>query len=283
MASGVFAKDNFLIDKSRVKFGKIIGKGGSSSEVRSADLILPSDEICKVAAKKVYRADVKEIQVMKRLQHPNIVTFYGIIKVPDEAWIIMELAENGNLRHYLDERRTQSKLRLPKEMMWKWVYEAACGLDHLHKIDHTHRDIKSLNYLIMKDFTIKLGDLGLATALDITRGTSGMRGTCRWMAPEVIKMQKRSVKSDVFSYGTVVWEICTMDIPYADKRSDFQVMNEICGGRRPPIPDDIPQQLKKMIHLCWDDDYHHRPDMGYICKMLKTGKSTVLFMLVQKA
>ncbi|XP_072033482.1 uncharacterized protein [Amphiura filiformis] len=267
MASGEFAKRDYIIDNSAVKLLEIIGKGASIYHVWSAELTLPSGKTCKVAAKKVSSVHVKEAQLMKQLKHRNIITLFGIVNDAEPA-IIMELAENGNLRHYLDECRTKNKMRLPKEMVWKWVYEAGCGLNHLHEIDHTHRDIKSLNYLIMKDFTIKLGDMGLATMLHVTRGTSGMRGTCRWMAPEVIKQHLRSVKSDVFSYGTVVWEICTTDIPYSDKLRDYQVMDAICSGQRPVIPEDVPQQLKKIIHMCWDDDHHHRPDMGVVCKML---------------
>ncbi|XP_072033490.1 uncharacterized protein [Amphiura filiformis] len=264
----------FFFEKSSVQFGEIIGRGGFS-QIWSVNAKTPSGDTKAAAAKKVRGIEVKEVQVMKELNHPNVVTFYGILSDGPDTYIIMERATNGDLRHYLSAWREKEKRMLPLNLAQKWVYEAACGVDYLHSIQHTtHRDIKSLNYLIMEDMTLKLGDLGLAKEMDFTQETSGQRGTCRWMAPEVIKEQMRSIKSDVYSYGVVVWEIGTTQIPFEDMKGDFQVMNAVCNGKRPAIPDDCPQQLKKLIEVCWQNDYRERPAMGEICQMLKQSAET---------
>ena len=268
----------FLIDKHNVQFADIIGRGGFSQVwlVHVKDAL--TGETRKAAAKKVRNIEAKEAQVMKGLNHPNVVTFYGMLIDQPDTYIIMELAEQGDLRHYLDAWRVKEQRRLPMRIVWKWIFEAACGIHYLHGIHHTHRDIKSLNYLIMKGLTIKLGDLGLAKEMDLTQETSGVRGTCRWMAPEVIKEQKRSIKSDIYSFGIVVWEVFTTAIPFEEMKGDFQVMNSVCNGKRPTIPEDCPQQLKELIEVCWQDDYHSRPDMAVICEMLKQSKYRILLM-----
>ncbi len=264
---------SFYIEKSSVQFGELIGRGGFS-QIWAVSIRTKSGGIQQGAAKKVRSVRVREVQVMKDLNHPNVVTFYGILSDGPETYIIMERATNGDLRHYLSGWREREKRRLPIHLARKWIYEAACGVEYLHSIQHTHRDIKSLNYLIMGDLTLKLGDLGLAKELDFTQETSGQRGTCRWMAPEVIKEQKRSIKSDVYSFGVVVWEVVTTDIPYAEMRGDFQVMNYVCSGKRPTIPDDCPVDLKELIHVSWQDDYHKRPTMGEIRQMLQQSRYT---------
>ena len=200
MASKITDISDFVIHKSQIKLsGTIIGKGGFAN-VQLGTYTRSTGEI-EVAAKLVRSIQTQEIQVMKELNHSNVITFYGVLEDNPDTYIIMELAEHRDLRHYLDAWKSEKKSLLPLQVVWKWVFEAASGLNYLHGIHHTHRDIKSLNYLVTKDFTIKLGDLGLATEMDRTQETSGVRGTCRWMAPEVIKEQKRSIKSDVF----LVW------------------------------------------------------------------------------
>ncbi len=272
MAALQLAYKNFTIDKSAVEFHEVIGRGGFAHQVYRATVKLQSGEVCQAAAKKVRNIEVNEVSVMKQLDHKNIIKFYAVLLEQFDTYIIMELAENGNLRHYLDECRKENKFRLPSEIVLKWVHEGATGIQYLHDMNHSHRDIKSLNYLIMKDYTIKLGDLGLAKDLDLTQDTSGMRGTCRWMAPEVIMDQRRSVKSDVFSFGTVVWEIFTTDVPFANIRGDFKVMNAICKGERNEIPDDCPPFLRDLITSCWKVDYNDRPTMVDICTQLQHRK-----------
>lgn len=217
---------------------------------------------------QVRNLNCDEIQVMKAIQHPNVITFYGVHEEIGDIYIMMELAENGDVRRFLD-RLHDMKDKLPMAILWKWALESACGIHYLHGMNHIHRDIKSLNYLITKDFTIKLGDLGLAKFMEGTQQTSRARGTCRWMAPEVIKEQKRSIKSDMFSFGIVVWELYTTEIPFSNKKGDFQVMTAICQGQRPEIPQECPQELGQLIEACWQEDYEKRPDTVELRRMLQ--------------
>lgn len=261
---------DIVFDRSEVEMEEVLEKGGYHVEVWSAKLKLPTGDTCKTIVKRVRGVNMKEALKLKNLQHRNILKFYGVMRKDEEfsTFIIMEYAENGTIRNYLDERRWNHRIRIPNDKLWKWVYEGACAIHYLQSINHDHRDIKSSNYLLDQDWTVKIGDLSVSKDLDFTQ-ENGVRGTVRWMAPEVIKEQLRSTKSDVFSFGIIIWEMFTTDMPYTNKRGDFQVMNAICTGQRPRIPVDCPQPLIKLMQECWDEDYNSRPEFMEILTTLR--------------
>ncbi|XP_072032795.1 serine/threonine-protein kinase Nek7-like, partial [Amphiura filiformis] len=266
-------RDSFLFAPNDVELQEEIGKG-TYSRVFAAAYKNSSGQRCNAAAKKVRTSSMqhREIQTMQQLDHTNIIKFYGVYIVGemDETYILMELAERKDLRCFLNGYRVEkpNPVRLPQGLVWKWVTEAASALEYLHALHQSHRDIKSLNYLVMSDFTLKLGDLGLTKKLFHTANTKG-GGTCQWMAPEVISKQLRSPKSDVFSFGIVVWETVTTDIPFFSIKGDFKIMRAICDGKRPEIPDDCPSELRHLMQCCWEADYNKRPTMEEICAALK--------------
>ena len=274
------SESDFIISRSSLTFKEEIGRGGFTN-VWLVDFVTPTGNVIQAVAKKVMRASV-ELQVMKKINHENVIKCHGIsVDDQDEChkymYIIMELAQMGDLRHFLDRWKSQHPHQLlPMALVGKWAFEAASGLRYMHEQNYSHRDIKSANYLVMTDLTLKLGDFGLATVLDRTQSTEGNRGTCRWMAPEVIVTQLRSPKSDIFALGTVVWEMLTLEIPFMDCRGDFQVMTAICSGKRPDVPDFCPQQLRKVMLQCWEHDYHKRPSMDNVCKQLHECKFITL-------
>ncbi|XP_072042860.1 uncharacterized protein [Amphiura filiformis] len=260
-------RDRFLFAPNEVEIQEEIGKG-AYSRVFAAVYKNSSGQMCKAAAKKIKTSSMqhREIQSMRQLDHKNIIKFYGVYIVGmNETYILMELAERKDLRCFLNRYRVEkpNPVRLPRGLVWKWVTEAASALDYLHALHQSHCDIKSLNYLVMLDYTLKLGDLGHIN----TKGG----GTCRWMAPEVISMQlMRSPKSDVFSFGIVVWEIVTTEIPFFMIIGDFKIMRAICDGKRPEIPDDCPSELKYLMQSCWEADYNKRPTMEIIGAALQS-------------
>lgn len=160
---------------------------------------------------------------------------------------------------------------LPDDLLWRWIEEGAIGLEYLHENGYVHRDVKSANFLLTKDDTLKIADFGLAKELDETMSTVS-KGTVRWMAPEVIEDLKLSKKSDVYSYGVVIWEICTRQRPFESFPSDHAVMTAVCNGERPHIPEDCPAFLQEIIRSCWQAKHRQRPTMHGIVKMLQEHK-----------
>ncbi len=246
---------------------------GPHSQVFRGELMLGGQQPIQVAAKKAPVIDKDHIAALKSLNHKNIIKFYGVYAFNEmKTFIIMALAEEGNLfqflmRYKLNKERSGEVSRLPPPLVWKWVFEAASAIQYLHSQSKVHRDIKSQNFLISSSFTLKLGDLGMAKRLVGTKPTSGY-GTCGWMAPEVIEHQRRSQKSDVFSFGIVSWEICTTEVPFSHIKGDFRVMKAVTKGERPVIPDDIPEILANLIQASWEGDYNKRPNMNEVVMQL---------------
>ena len=272
--TGNGALTNLLPQSSVVLSGELLGEGGFS-KVWKATFTDENEQTIYVAAKEVVSCslEVKEILNMQNMSHENIIKFYGVWKgYDDKVYIIMELAENGDLRSFLNKCKQESK-RLTKGCVLKWTYQGARALQYLTQNHTSHRDIKSLNFMITQDGDLKLGDLGLATQLYETQHTDDQRGTTHWMAPEIYTKQERSPKSDIFSFGIVVWEMITAEIPYKEcKGKGFEIMNAVCGGKRPKVPLTCPEVLKKLMMCCWDEDRDRRPDIEQVCQTLSRCK-----------
>ena len=159
-----------LLDPSLVTYGDQIGEGGFAV-VFKAQLQTEDGNTLQVAAKRLDLLDYKEIENLAKLSHPNIISYLGYFK-DDETLtasitIITELAENGDLRSYLKSCSGP----LVEDLASRWIKEAAEAVKYLHHTNVVHRDIKSNNYLIMGDHTLKLADFGLAKDLDETMST----------------------------------------------------------------------------------------------------------------
>ncbi len=153
--------------------------------------------------------------------------------------------------------------------MKKWTKEAAEGIRYLHQQKTAHKDVKSSNFLISSDDVLKLCDFGTVGNVDNTMKTEHRKGTVRWMAPEVIEKEIRSTKSDVYSYGIVTWEICSREVPFAKLQTRKEIMDAVIEGKRPKIPRNCPNILRKIMESCWQEDYQDRPTMDEVVEMLE--------------
>ncbi|GAB2291489.1 hypothetical protein Dimus_025744 [Dionaea muscipula] len=162
----------------------------------------------------------KEALILSSLHHPNVVSFYGVVRdSPDGSLAtVTEFMVNGSLKHYLQkkDRTIDRRKRLLIAM------DAAFGMEYLHEKNIVHFDLKCENLLVnMRDPhrpVCKIGDLGLSKVRHHTLVSGGVRGTLPWMAPELLsgKSNMVSEKIDVYSFGIVMWELLTGDEPYAD-------------------------------------------------------------------
>jgi serine/threonine protein kinase len=92
-------------------------------------------------------------------------------------------------------------------------------------------------------------------------------GTYRYMAPEVIRHESYSSNADVYSFGVVLWQLITREIPFATL-TPIQTAYAVAEGRRPEIPSDVPDRLRKIIEACLDEDSQRRPSFTYIAMAL---------------
>ncbi|KPJ67971.1 MAG: hypothetical protein AMJ43_00710 [Coxiella sp. DG_40] len=221
----------------------------------------------------------REISLMMRLHHKNIIKFYGVYpgKNQNTPSIVMERMEGGSLDGVLYDT--------DKQLLWKNRFEIAegisFGLAYLHGQKPTailHRDLKSQNVLLDKTGKPKITDFGISR-FKAPEMTQQAIGTPAWLAPEVLKPPaKYSEKSDIFALGMLFWEIAARKVPFDDCKNNWDVPNAILTGNRPPMPDDCdcPQAFKKLIEWCWQQNQEDRPTAEEVVKYLDAHRNEII-------
>jgi NIMA (never in mitosis gene a)-related kinase len=126
--------------------------------------------------------------------------------------IVMEYCENGDLGKFLKKQMGRS---LSEEQVWRFFLEMALGLHYLHSFKILHRDIKTINMFLGKDNRIKIGDLGVAKLLNQTSNMAHtIVGTPYYLSPELCEEKPYNHKSDVWSLGCVLYELCAFRHPF---------------------------------------------------------------------
>jgi len=206
---------------------------------------------------------IREVKIMNTLRSPHVVQLYGACLEEGRACMVMEYLDGGALDHYLMHHP------LSLEQKQQIAKDIAIGLDYIHKRGVVHCDLKSGNILIDKSSgRAKLTDFGLAktTHKDIS-ATNKMSEAIAWMAPEVLNQQTPTTKSDIFSYGMILWQI------YSGKSRPFlqatnNLKKEIIAGKREEITREIPAEIAALIRQCWDKDPENRPLLENVIQQL---------------
>ncbi|KAF8006832.1 hypothetical protein BT93_K0982 [Corymbia citriodora subsp. variegata] len=152
-----------------------------------------------------FREFLREVAIMKRLRHPNIVLFMGAVTEPPKLSIVTEYLSRGSLYRLLHKpgAREMSDERRRLNM----ALDVAKGMNYLHKRNPpiVHRDLKSPNLLVDKKYTVKVCDFGLSRLKPRTfLSSKSAAGTPEWMAPEVLRDEPSNEKSDVYSFGVIL-------------------------------------------------------------------------------
>ena len=274
----------WIINSNSIKIIKIIGFGGSS------DVYLGDYRGTEVAVKKLRLIDAKkdyikeykrEVSSLVLLYHPYLVLLMGAIAEPFNLSIVTEYCKGGNLFELLYKK---THIYLSWEFKKKILLEIAIGMNYLHTNNPPilHRDLKSLNILLTNtiesssDTTdIKISDFGLSRSYQKSCILSGHLGTCSWMAPEIIVNKRYSTKVDVYSYGIIIWEVCTRKIPYSSmSQQHIQFYVSVKKGRPnlKIIPNDTPPKIVELMQMCWDHEPNNRPNFDYIVEYLRNLK-----------
>ncbi|XP_021617117.1 probable serine/threonine-protein kinase SIS8 isoform X3 [Manihot esculenta] len=209
-----------------------------------------------------------EVRIMKRLRHPNVVLFMGAVTHAPNLSIVTEFLPRGSLyrlihrpNNQLDERR---RLRM--------ALDTARGMNYLHNCTPmiVHRDLKSPNLLVDKNWVVKVSDFGLSRMKHNTFLSSrSAAGTAEWMAPEVLRNEPSDEKCDVYSFGVILWELCTLQQPWGGM-NPMQVVGAVgFQQRRLEIPDGMDPVIADVIRKCWQTDPKLRPTFAEIMAALK--------------
>jgi len=210
-----------------------------------------------------------EVRIMKRVRHPNVVLFMGAITRAPNLSIVTEFLPRGSLYRLLHRPNNQLDVRRRLRM----ALDAARGMNYLHKCSPVivHRDLKSPNLLVDKNWVVKVCDFGLSRMkLSTFLSSRSTAGTAEWMAPEVLRNEPSDEKCDVYSFGVILWELCTMQQPWGGM-NPMQVVGAVgFQHRRLDIPDDIDPSVADIIRQCWQTDPRLRPSFAEIMAALKS-------------
>jgi predicted Ser/Thr protein kinase len=222
-------------------------------------------KFCK--KKGIMEEFLKEVKLMMELPpHPNVVHVFGVSLDGPQPIIIMEYCAGGSL----DKLLFDIKVRLSDEQKIKFVEGIAAGMLHLHRHNVVHRDLAARNISLTATGDPKITDFGMSRVLQgINEGkTYSDLGPVRWMAPESLAHHTYSKKSDVWTFGIVVWEIVAQSEPHVE--IDPLEVAVMIRDRymTPPIPANCPQQLRELMEMCWKSDPDQRPTFETICEIL---------------
>ncbi|XP_057978350.1 uncharacterized protein LOC131164855 [Malania oleifera] len=209
----------------------------------------------------------KEIDIMRRLRHPNVLLFMGAVCSQERLAIVTEFLPRGSLFRILHKSNQVLDIRRRLRM----ALDVARGMNYLHHRNPpiVHRDLKSSNLLVDKNWTVKVGDFGLSRLKNATfLTTKSGRGTPQWMAPEILRNEPSNEKSDVFSFGVILWELMTQSIPWA-KLNSLQVVGVVgFMNRRLDLPEGLDPRVSSIIHDCWRSDPEQRPSFEDIIQSI---------------
>ncbi|KAL0916294.1 hypothetical protein M5K25_013792 [Dendrobium thyrsiflorum] len=251
--------------------GEQIGQGSCGTVYHA--LWYGSDVAVKVFSKQEYSDEMifsfrQEVSLMKKLRHPNILLFMGAILSPERLCIVTEFLPRGSLFRLLQRNATKLDWRRRAHM----ALDIARGMNYLHHCNPPiiHRDLKSSNLLVDKNWTVKVGDFGLSRLKHETYLTTQTgKGTPQWMAPEVLRNEPSDEKSDVYSFGVILWELVTETVPW-DNLNSMQVVGAVgFMNRRLELPKELDSRWVSIIESCWHIDPHCRPSFQELLEKLK--------------
>ncbi|CAA0831481.1 Serine/threonine-protein kinase EDR1 [Striga hermonthica] len=210
----------------------------------------------------------REVRIMRRLRHPNVVLFMGAVTRPPNLSIITEFLPRGSLYRIIHRPHCQ----IDEKRRIKMALDVAKGMNCLHTSIPTivHRDLKSPNLLVDNNWNVKVGDFGLSRLKHNTfLSSKSTAGTPEWMAPEVLRNEPSNEKCDVYSFGVILWELATLKLPWSGM-NPMQVVGAVgFQHRRLDIPKEVDPLVARIIWECWQMDPNLRPSFAQLCVALK--------------
>ncbi|XP_033754319.1 serine/threonine-protein kinase Nek11-like isoform X1 [Pecten maximus] len=199
----------------------------------------------------------KEARVLSKLLHPSIVKFHDSFIDGDVFCIITEFCEGGDLDMKINDLK-KNKKQFDEKTVLDWFVQLVLAVHYMHTRRVLHRDLKTRNIFIKKNM-IKIGDFGISRILmGTTDLASTFTGTPYYMSPEVLKHEGYNSKSDIWSIGCILYEMCTLSHAF-DGTSLMGVMYKIVEGELPKLPDRFSKDLNRIMLSMLSKDPVKRP------------------------
>ncbi|XP_014836686.1 PREDICTED: serine/threonine-protein kinase Nek3 isoform X1 [Poecilia mexicana] len=204
----------------------------------------------------------REAVLLSRMKHPNIVAFREAFEGDGLLCIVMEYCGGGDLLQRIQQQQKSSQFTV--ENILKWFAQMCAGAKHIHDKRVLHRDLKSKNIFLTDDSSVKLGDFGSACVLNSSKAyAQAYVGTPYYVAPEIWDNKPYNNKSDVWSLGCVLYELCTLQHPF-QASSWKSLILKVCRGAYPPLPNHLPYELHYLIKHMFKTNPKDRPSVRTI-------------------
>jgi len=216
---------------------------------------------------------MKEINILAKLKHVNIVVFLAIQTIENVKYIIMEYCNAGDLKNILIDSVFESKTPKLSEKI-KIMMQISSGMAFLHENGVLHRDLATRNVLVSMELgkqpQIKISDFGLSREVndDYYRIENTRNIPIKWTAPEVFKYHKFYRESDVWSFGITCWEIMADGtVPYGTMQNE-EVMSYVLSGKIIEQIPAIPDELYAILYLTYNSNLKARPNFATLHELL---------------
>ena len=202
-----------------------------------------------------------EGKILKELSHPNIIHFREVLTDKDYLYIVMDYADGGDLSMKI---REQEGKFFDENKILDWFTQVCLAIKHIHDRKILHRDIKSQNIFLMKNGQIKLGDFGIAKCLNQTIDKAKTYvGTPYYLSPEIINSQPYDFKSDIWSLGVLLYEMCALKMPF-DASNLPQLYIKIINCNYQPLSNNYSDELKKLVKAMLNETSLKRPNIEQV-------------------
>uniref|UniRef100_A0A1A8M8F2 LIM domain kinase 1 n=1 Tax=Nothobranchius pienaari TaxID=704102 RepID=A0A1A8M8F2_9TELE len=272
--------------------GEVLGKGcfGQAIKVthRETGEVMVMKELIRFDD-ETQRTFLKEVKVMRCLDHPNVLKFIGVLYKDKRLNFIAEYIKGGTLREIIKKMDSNH----PWNQRVSFAKDIAAGMTYLHSMNIIHRDLNSHNCLVREDNTVVVADFGLARLMvddkhegKLAQGklSAGLKkpdrrkrytvvGNPYWMAPEMIHGKSYDERVDIFSFGIMLCEIIgrvNADPDYLPRATDFGL--NVSGFLEHFCPPDCPPAFFPMAALCCDLDADKRPAFSKLEEWLENLK-----------
>lgn len=205
-----------------------------------------------------------EFLIHKTLRSPYIVKYQTHFYDKNCMWILLEYMDGGDLGQYVEKQKGRL---IDEKTVWEFFIQICLGIQYLHTRRILHRDLKTTNLFLNKDGKLKIGDLGVAKELK-TNHTSTIVGTPYYLSPELCEEKPYNNKSDIWSLGCILYELCTLNHPF-DSKTMGGLYLKIIKGQYKPIAPMYSKDLADIIDACLQKDGRDRPSIQTILENTK--------------
>ncbi|XP_031471543.1 serine/threonine-protein kinase Nek5 isoform X1 [Phasianus colchicus] len=241
-------------------FGKIFL---AKAKVDNEQCVIKEIDLTKMPVKEK-EACQKEVILLAKMKHANIVTFYASLQEENKLYIVMEYCDGGDLMKRIN---MQHGVLFEEDQILSWFVQISLGLKHIHDRKILHRDIKSQNIFLSSNGKVaKLGDFGIARQLnDTAEFAYTCVGTPYYLSPEICENRPYNNKTDIWSLGCVLYELCALKHPF-EGNSLHQLVLKICRGYFHPVSPRYSYDLRMLISQLFKISPRDRPSINSILR-----------------